>query len=99
MHLATPSFSSEAASRRLMETKMLDFLIETGRGLAKEFRNRRELRDLLERDDRILRDIGLTRADVESALSKPMGINARHEAVRMSRLAFYLDGERVWARR
>ena len=78
---------------------MLDFLIDTARGLAKEFRNRRELRELLERDDRILRDIGLTRADVESALSKPMGINARHEALRLSRLAFYLDGERLRAGR
>lgn len=77
---------------------MLDFLIEAARELAKEFRNRRELRDLLEKDDRILHDIGLTRVDVESALSKPMGINARHEAVRLSRIAFYLDGERLGAR-
>ena len=78
---------------------MLDFLIATAKGMAKEFRNRRELRELLEKDDRILSDIGLTRADVESALSKPMGINARHEAFRLSRLAFYLDGERLGARR
>jgi uncharacterized protein YjiS (DUF1127 family) len=74
---------------------MLYFLINTARRLAEEFRNRRELRELLEKDDRILHDIGLTRADVESALSKPMGINARHEAIRLSRLTFYLDGERV----
>ena len=78
---------------------MLDFLIDTAKGLSKELRNRRELRQLLEKDDRILQDIGLTRTDVESALSKPMGINARHEAVRLSRLAFYLDGERLGARR
>ena len=77
---------------------MLDFLIETARELSKELRDRRELRDLLEKDDRILRDIGLTRADVGSALAKPMGINARHEAARLPRVAFYLDGERLGAR-
>lgn len=78
---------------------MLDFLIDTARALSRELRSRRELRGLLEKDDRILHDIGLTRSDVESALSKPMGINARHEAVRLSRIAFYLDGERLGARR
>jgi uncharacterized protein YjiS (DUF1127 family) len=78
---------------------MLDFVIEAAKGLAKEFRGRRELRELLEKDDRILHDIGLTRVDVESALSKPVGINARREAVRLSRIAFYLDGERLGPRR
>jgi uncharacterized protein YjiS (DUF1127 family) len=78
-----------------MEAKMLDFLFATAKALSKEFRNRRELRELLEKDDRILHDIGLTRADVESALTRHMGTNARHEAVRLSRIAFYLDGERV----
>jgi uncharacterized protein YjiS (DUF1127 family) len=82
-----------------MEAKMLDLFMDTARALAKEFRSRRELRELLEKDDRILQDIGLTRADIESALRKPMGINARHEATRLSRLAFYLDGERFAARR
>jgi uncharacterized protein YjiS (DUF1127 family) len=81
-----------------MEANMLDFLIGTAKALSKELRNRRELRELLEKDDRILQDIGLTRADLESALSKPMGINARHEAARLSRIAFYLDGERVGLR-
>jgi uncharacterized protein YjiS (DUF1127 family) len=81
-----------------MEAKMLDFLIDTAKAMSKEFRNRRELRELLERDDRILHDIGLTRADIESALTRPISINARHEAVRLSRIAFYLDGERVGLR-
>jgi uncharacterized protein YjiS (DUF1127 family) len=74
---------------------MLDFLIDTAKGLAREMRNRRELRDLLERDDRVLQDIGLTRGDIEAALGKPLGFNARHEAFRLSRMAFYLDGERL----
>jgi uncharacterized protein YjiS (DUF1127 family) len=74
---------------------MLDMVIDQAQRLAKEFRSRRELRELLEKDDRVLRDIGLTRADVEAALSKPMNIDARREAVRLSRLAFYLDGERL----
>ena len=78
---------------------MLDILIETGKRLARELRERREMRELLEKDDRILRDIGLTRVDVEAALSKPVGIDARREAVRLSRIAFYLDGERLGTRR
>jgi uncharacterized protein YjiS (DUF1127 family) len=78
---------------------MLDFLIDTARRLAKELRDRRQMRDLLEKDDRLLRDIGLTRADVESALAKPIGLGARHEAYRLSRMAFFLDGERLGARR
>lgn len=77
---------------------MLDHLVDIARRLAKELRDRRELRDLLDRDERILRDIGLTRADVESALAKPLGLGARHEAYRLSRLAFYLDGERYTGR-
>ena len=74
---------------------MLDFVIDTAKALSRELRNRRELRELLEKDDRILHDIGLARHDVESALSKPMRINARREAARLSRITFYLDGERV----
>ncbi len=73
---------------------MLDFLVAAVRHIRKELRERRELRELLEKDERILRDIGLTRFDVQAALSKPIGIGARHEAFRLSRIAFMLNGER-----
>ena len=57
----------------------------------KELRNRRQLRDLLQKDDRLLRDVGLTRHDVEVALSKPMQFDARSEALRLSRISLQLD--------
>jgi uncharacterized protein YjiS (DUF1127 family) len=42
------------------------------RRLAVLLRNRRETRRLAEFDDRMLSDIGLTRADVEGALAGPL---------------------------
>ena len=54
-------------------------LVRAGRGilrfaadLAKALRDRREVRRLIELDDRALHDIGLTRTDVEGALSSPL---------------------------
>ena len=40
--------------------------------LAKALRHRREIRHLAEFDDRMLKDIGLMRSDVASALSEPL---------------------------
>ena len=37
--------------------------------------HRRDVRSLLELDDRCLRDIGLTRGDVVGALSQPFGVD------------------------
>ena len=70
---------------------MLDFLVSAARHVRNELRARRELRQLLEQDDRILQDIGLTRADVQSALRKPIGVGARHEAFRLARHSLTLD--------
>lgn len=70
---------------------MLSYFKPLARRWMREARNRRELRSLLEKDDRILRDVGLTRADVESALSQPFGADARDEAYRLSRLSLRLD--------
>ncbi|KFG67316.1 hypothetical protein JH26_24990 [Microvirga sp. BSC39] len=39
---------------------------------AKALRHRGEIRHLAEFDDRMLKDIGLTRSDVSSALSEPL---------------------------
>jgi uncharacterized protein YjiS (DUF1127 family) len=49
---------------------MLLFLRRIVRPLARELRRRQDLRELLEKDDRILRDIGLTRVEVERALRR-----------------------------
>jgi uncharacterized protein YjiS (DUF1127 family) len=40
--------------------------------VTKALRHRREVRHLAEFDDRMLKDIGLTRSDVYSALSEPL---------------------------
>lgn len=73
---------------------MLEYLAAIARSLARELKDRREMRALLEKDERMLRDIGLTRADIESALNKPLGIAARHEAHRLARIALTLDRAR-----
>ena len=41
-------------------------------GLTRALRHRSEIRHLAEFDDRMLKDIGLTRGDVSSALSEPL---------------------------
>jgi uncharacterized protein YjiS (DUF1127 family) len=41
-------------------------------GLSKALRHRGEIKHLAEFDDRMLKDIGLTRSDVSSALSEPL---------------------------
>ncbi len=41
-------------------------------GLAKVLKHRREIRNLEEFDDHMLRDIGLTRGDVSTALAEPL---------------------------
>ncbi len=70
---------------------MLTLLINALKNRIRESQDRRTLRRLLNRDDRTLRNIGLTRPDIESALAKPFGIGARNEARRLSRLSFSLD--------
>lgn len=55
---------------------MFYFLRRITRPLAREFRRRHELRELLEKDDRILRDIGLTRVEVQQALRRHQSASA-----------------------
>lgn len=64
------------------------------RAFWKELRDRRQLQALLEKDDRLLRDMGLTREDIGLALSRPFAIRAKDEAHRLSRLSFRLDHAR-----
>lgn len=70
---------------------MLSYFKPLARAWFKELRDRRELHDLLQKDDRILRDVGLTRADIEVALSKPLSVDARTEADRLSQISLRLD--------
>lgn len=53
-------------------TAMLLTAARTLGRLVKVLNNRREVNSLREVDDRILKDIGLTRADVEGAMSVPL---------------------------
>jgi len=50
--------------------------------LAKALRHRREIKNLAEFDDRMLKDIGLTRSDVSSALDEPLTHNPSWVLVR-----------------
>jgi uncharacterized protein YjiS (DUF1127 family) len=51
-------------------------------GLMKAIQHRREVRHLAELDDRILKDIGLSRADVHGALAEPFYRNPSSVLVR-----------------
>jgi uncharacterized protein YjiS (DUF1127 family) len=42
--------------------------VRAARGIAQEVRIRRDMRHLMAMDDRILKDIGLTRADIGGAV-------------------------------
>lgn len=52
------------------------------RALVKAFQDRREVMNLAEFDDRMLKDIGLTRGDVASALAEPLHHNPSWVLVR-----------------
>lgn len=49
----------------------LDRVLRTVMGLAKALMGRREVTRLLELDDRMLKDVGLSRSDVAGALAAP----------------------------
>ena len=53
--------------------------------LAKALRHRGEIRHLAEFDDRMLKDIGLTRSDVSCALSEPLLRNPSWVLVRSAK--------------
>ncbi|MFK7945080.1 MAG: hypothetical protein AB8B85_19510 [Paracoccaceae bacterium] len=70
---------------------MLTLIANFLKNRLQEHRERVQLRDLLQKDDRLLRDVGLTRVDVEAALSKSFEISAKREAYRLSALSLRLD--------
>ncbi|MEO0822368.1 MAG: DUF1127 domain-containing protein [Pseudomonadota bacterium] len=55
-------------------------------------RERAALRRLLEKDDRLLDDMGLTRAEIQDVLSEPGAVNLHERAKAQSRLSLALDG-------
>lgn len=61
--LSAVSFSGAAALQQFVRSLT---------NLVKALRHRREVKHLAEFDDRMLKDIGLTRNDVSSALSEPL---------------------------
>ena len=52
--------------------------------LADELRRRRQLASLASLDDRTLRDIGLTRAEIREAVSRPFGEDSVCTAIHLS---------------
>jgi uncharacterized protein YjiS (DUF1127 family) len=61
-------------------------------GLSRAIRHRGEIRHLAEFEDRMLKDIGLTRSDVSCALSEPLLRNPSWVLVRSA--ALHSRGER-----
>lgn len=51
---------------------LVQWISRAGRDVLKNLRHRHEIRALTEFDDRLLKDIGLTRADVQGALSESL---------------------------
>ncbi|NIX76682.1 DUF1127 domain-containing protein [Microvirga terricola] len=60
--------------------------------LVRALKHRREVMHLAEFDDRMLKDIGLTRADVEGALAEPLVRNPSSVLVRCA-------ARRAWSER
>ena len=51
---------------------------------AKQIRHRRKLKRLLDLDDHMLKDVGVTRGEIEVATSLPLSVDAATELRRMS---------------
>ncbi len=65
----------------------LGWLVRVLVSFAKAFRDRQEVRNLAELDERMLKDIGLTRDDVVSALAEPLHHRPSWVLVRCTRAA------------
>jgi uncharacterized protein YjiS (DUF1127 family) len=51
---------------------LVQWISRAGRDLFRSLRHRREIKALADLDDRLLKDVGLTRGDVQGALSEPL---------------------------
>ena len=63
-------------------TTVLGTIARAVASLAKALQHRREIKHLAEFDDRMLKDIGLVRSDVDGALSEPLFRNPSTVLVR-----------------
>ncbi len=70
---------------------MITLLIAALRRRNAERRSRARLRALLIKDDRLLEDMGLRRADIAESLCLPLSLNARDHADRLSARSLALD--------
>jgi uncharacterized protein YjiS (DUF1127 family) len=61
---------------------VLTQIVRSVAGLAKALKHRREIINLAEFDERMLKDIGLTRSDVDGALAEPLFHNPSQVLVR-----------------
>ncbi|MEO0763392.1 MAG: DUF1127 domain-containing protein [Pseudomonadota bacterium] len=68
----------------------MTMLTRSGLRMMDEYRRRMALRRLADQDDRMLADMGLTRGEIDAALSLPMSVDARDAAHAGSRLALGL---------
>jgi uncharacterized protein YjiS (DUF1127 family) len=73
---------SAATLKTLSGTSILGQFARALNSLVKAFKDRREVMNLAEFDDRMLADIGLTRSDVKSALEEPMHLSPSWVLVR-----------------
>ena len=60
-------------------------LLRSAAGLAHAWRQRRELTRLIDLDDRMLADIGLTRQDLTAALAEPLLVDASESLAAVAR--------------
>lgn len=61
-----------ASQERSILARAVGGLLRRAGGLVKALQHRREVRHLSEFDDRTLKDIGLSRAEVDGALAEPL---------------------------
>ena len=63
---------SIGSTRSFSGRDLVRWIFRAGHDLARTVRHRREIKGLAELDDRLLKDVGLTRGDVQGALSEPL---------------------------
>jgi uncharacterized protein YjiS (DUF1127 family) len=66
-----PAMTRSATSTTIPGSTVLGQFVRSLISLVKALRDRREVKNLAEFDDRMLKDIGLLRSDVDSALAQP----------------------------
>jgi uncharacterized protein YjiS (DUF1127 family) len=68
-------FAPEASHGSTFTLALAGFVVRALKRVATSLKNRREVRQLGELDDRALKDIGLMRTDVQAALSSPLHLD------------------------